>query len=52
MNAKDHCRVRGCTRDAETKWSLMDGKPEVPLCWYHFKRRLWWYKGQIFDLDE
>ena len=36
-----------------TYWvAMMDGKPELPVCEYHQKRRLWWHKGWIFDRDE
>jgi hypothetical protein len=30
----------------------MAGKPDLPVCEFHFKRRLWWYKGSVFDRDE
>ncbi len=46
----DKCRVVGCKRDAETEWEpLMNlhGSP-VPVCWHHFKLRLWWYRGYFF----
>ncbi len=42
-----------CPRQAERLWTpMMDGKPELPVCEHHQKRRLWWYKGRIFDRDE
>jgi hypothetical protein len=22
---------------------------EVPVCWFHFQRRLWWYWGAVYD---
>ena len=47
------CRVRGCKRVAETM-SEPDIRPGImiPVCWRHFKSRLWWYRGWIFCRDE
>jgi hypothetical protein len=51
---KDKCRVRGCKRDADVLWEpLMNlHGAEVPVCLHHFRHRLWWYRGWIFDRDE
>jgi hypothetical protein len=47
------CFVMNCKRQAERLWTpMVDGKPELPVCEYHQKRRLWWHKGWIFDRDE
>jgi hypothetical protein len=47
------CLVLNCTRQAERLWTpMMDGKPSRPVCEYHQQRRLWCYKGRIFDRDE
>lgn len=47
------CFVMNCKRQAERLWTpMMDGKPSLPVCEHHQKRRLWWYKGRIFDRDD
>jgi len=57
MNTRpENCRVRGCKRDAEREWeswmSTPDKRRAAPVCGYHYGRRLWWYRGWIFDRDE
>jgi hypothetical protein len=49
----EKCRVIGCKRVAETTWEP-DMRPgvKIPVCWHHFKSRLWWYRGWIFCRDE
>jgi hypothetical protein len=47
------CRVVGCKRPAETWWvPMMFGKPSIPVCNFHDGRKLWWYKGAIYDHTE
>jgi hypothetical protein len=47
------CLVLNCKRDADRMWQPdMHGKPEVPVCEHHYRRKLWWYKGWIFDKEE
>jgi hypothetical protein len=47
------CLVHGCKRPFAKMWMTdMHGKPDIPVCAYHFGRRLWWYKGWIFCRDE
>ena len=48
------CRVYRCKNPAEIRWEPGMGKHglTVPVCWYHFKRRLWWFKGWVYDRDE
>jgi hypothetical protein len=47
------CLVIGCHRDAETtREPIHKHGTEVPVCWHHFRKRLWWYRGWIFCRDE
>ena len=47
------CLVIGCKRPSEEMWvPMMAGKPEIPVCRFHFRRKLWWYKGAIYDHTE
>jgi hypothetical protein len=47
------CLVIGCHRDAEIMWEpIHKHGTEVPVCWFHFRRRLWWYRGAIYDHTE
>jgi len=48
------CLVINCKRPAERLWQPdMSGKPEVPVSLHHFFcRKLWWYKGAIYDHTE
>ena len=48
------CLVPNCKRVAETTWEpLMHlHGAEVPVCWHHFAKRLWWYRGWVFCRDE
>jgi hypothetical protein len=55
MNSRE-CKtylVIGCKRDAGTTWEPihMHGT-EVPVCWFHFRRRLLWYRGAVYDHTE
>ena len=55
MTHPENCCVRGCKRVAETTWEPGMGTKygmTVPVCWFHFRRKLWWYKGMIFDRTE
>jgi hypothetical protein len=47
------CLVIGCKHEAETTWEpLMHSYGhEVPVCWHHYKLRLW-YRGCVFCRDE
>jgi hypothetical protein len=51
-----NCHVRGCKREAAHEWeswmSTPDKRRVAPVCDFHYRRRLWWYKGWIFDRDE
>jgi hypothetical protein len=47
-----YCAVMGCKAEPGGTVQLMAGKPYVPVCDYHLRRRLWWYRGWIFDRDE
>ena len=52
MNTRpEHCCVRGCKRDAETTWENFK-RQQIPVCLYHSRRRLWFYRGWTFDRDE
>lgn len=48
------CRVVGCKRAHDMMWEPLMNKHgvEVPVCLFHFKRKLWWYCGQVFDHSE
>ncbi len=47
-----YCCVFRCKHDAEaTWWTDMAGGHELPVCLYHKRRRLWWYRGLITDRD-
>jgi hypothetical protein len=47
------CLVIGCKRPSEVMWTpWMAGKPDIPVCSFHFRRTLWWYKGTIYDHTE
>jgi len=47
------CYVWRCgARATDIAMNPMAGKPDFPVCEFHFKRRLWWYKGSVFDRDE
>ena len=38
---------------SEKMWMpMMSGKPDIPVCGFHYRRRLWWYRGWVFDRDE
>lgn len=52
--AAELCRVTGFKRVAETAWEPMMRLhgAEVPLCWHHFRLRLWWHRGWVSCRDE
>jgi hypothetical protein len=54
MTIPEKCRVLGCNRDAEIMWEPLMNKhgAEVPVCMFHFRRKLCWYRGTIFDHTE
>lgn len=54
MNTRPElCRVIGCKRPSETTWWTDMGRGhDIPVCLFHARRRLWWYRGWIFDRDE
>ena len=55
MNLSDckTCLVMKCKRPAEKLWwTDMCHGHEIPVCAFHYSRRLWWYRGCIFDRDE
>ena len=54
MTHAEKCRVVGCKRDADAAWEPGMGRhgTTVPVCEFHYWRKLWWYKGVIFDHTE
>jgi hypothetical protein len=47
------CLVYRCKRPVERLWwTDMAGGHELPVCSFHYWRRLWWYRGCVFDRDE
>jgi hypothetical protein len=47
------CLVLNCKRVAETTWEPdMRSGILIPVCLFHYSRKLWWYKGTIFCRDE
>jgi hypothetical protein len=47
------CLVIGCKRPSEKLWwTDMCHRHEIPVCGYHYSRRLWRYRGWVFDRDE
>jgi len=44
----EFCRVVGCRRIADTYWTpMMAGRPDVPVCRFHLRSNLWWYRGAV-----
>jgi len=53
LDTNGWCFVWRChARATRIAMNPMDGKPDFPVCEFHRKRRLWWYKGSVFDRDE
>lgn len=52
LDTNGRCCVWRChTRATDIAINFMAGKPDLPVCEFHSKRRLWWYKGCVFDRD-
>jgi hypothetical protein len=41
-----------CKRPTHGMWETMKHGIFVPVCKFHYLRKLWWYKGAIYDHTE
>jgi hypothetical protein len=46
------CRVIGCHRPTWSMWETMKHGLYVPVCQFHYSRKLWWFKGGLYDHTE
>jgi hypothetical protein len=50
-----HCWVSGCKRPAERDWEVplcVRHGQTLPVCGYHSRRDLWFYRGRLYDSKE